>query len=175
MFDAIHDASHEANLKFTCFVDDLSFSGEKITKSWIHDVIKPIITRSRMKSHKDKFFRSGQPKEITGVIVDGDTIKVCNRMHQSIHELMLQIAETEDLFQLSDLYNTLVGKLSAAGQIEGHFKNQRVMVTKARRKLDLPRRSQKTVLPRSLRVCGFGTATRGPAIDRTDQSCPWQE
>ena len=170
MFDALFDVSHEANLKFTCFVDDLTFSGEKVSKAWIYDVAKPIITNSKMKSHKDKHFRPGQPKEITGVIVDGDAIKVCNRMHRSIHELTLQIAETENAYQLADLYDSLVGKLCAAGQIEGHFKDQRIMVTKTRRRLNLPRRPQKTVTP-----CRLRTKPIVPLIDHTDTSCPWAE
>lgn len=174
MFDVLFDASQKANLNFTCFVDDLTFSGEKVNKAWVYDVIKPIITKSKMKSHKDKHFRLGQPKEITGVIVDGEATKVCNRMHRSIHELTLRLAETEDAGQLGDLYNTLIGKLCAAGQIEGHFKNQRIMATKARRKLDLPKRPQKTVPPRRLlpKPC---VSARGSAIDHSDESCPWAD
>lgn len=135
MFDNLYEVSLEAGLKFTCFVDDLTFSGEKVTKKWIYDNVKPIITKFGMKSHKDKHYRVGQAKEITGVIVDGQTVKVCNRMHQSIHELTMQIAETENSLQLDLLYDKLIGKFCAAGQIEERFKRQRVKATKTRRKL----------------------------------------
>lgn len=135
MFDTLLEVGLDAKLNMTCYVDDLTFSGEKITKKWIHDCIKPIIAKFGMKSHKDKYFGVGQVKEITGVIVDGDTVKVCNRMHKSIHDLLMNISETEDAHQLNELYDKLIGKLSAAGQIAERFKEQRVMATKARRNL----------------------------------------
>lgn len=133
MFDELNSASIEAKLIMTCYVDDLTFSGDKITKKWVHDCIKPIITKFGMKSHKDKFFNVGQVKEITGVIIDGNTKKLCNRMHKSIHELLMQISETEDAQRLNSLYNKLIGKLSAAGQIDDIFKKKRVKTTIARR------------------------------------------
>lgn len=135
MFDEIFEACVKANLRMTCYVDDLTFSGEKITKRWIHECIKPIITKSGMRSHKDKYFRAGRAKEITGVIVDGNSLKVCNRMHKSIHELLIKIAETEDIRLLNELYDTLVGKLSAAGQIDEKFKRGRIKASTARRQL----------------------------------------
>lgn len=135
MFDTLFAASIEANLKMTCYVDDLTLSGDKISKKWIHGCIKPTIKKYGMNSHKDKFFAAGQVKEITGVIVDGDTLKVCNRMHKSIHDLLMQISVTEDSPQLSDLYNKLIGKLSAAGQINDKFKQQRAKATIVRRNL----------------------------------------
>ncbi|QXE92552.1 reverse transcriptase family protein [Geomonas subterranea] len=135
MFDALHDLSQEAGVTFTCYVDDLTFSGDRISKKWIYDRVKPMINKFGMRSHKDKHFRAGQVKEITGVIVDGCIVKVCNRMHQSIHKLTLQIAETEEPLLIDSLYDKLIGKLCAAGQIEERFKLQRVMATKTRRKL----------------------------------------
>jgi len=135
MFDTIYAVSIEANLKMTCYVDDLTFSGDKISKKWVHDCIKPIIKKFGMNSHKDKSFGVGQAKEITGVIVDGTKVRVCNRMHKSIYDLILQISEVEDNQQLNKLYNKLIGKLSAAGQIEEQFKKQRIKVTKQRREL----------------------------------------
>lgn len=136
MFDTLFAISLEANLVMTCYVDDLTFSGEKITKKWVHDCIKPVITKYGMKSHKDRFFGNGRVKEITGVIIDGNILKVCNRLHKSIHDLSMQISVTDDPQQLSDLYDKLIGKLSAAGQIDDRFKKQRVMAATSRRKLN---------------------------------------
>jgi Peduoviridae polymerase len=135
MFDLLFAVSLEANLTMTCYVDDLTFSGDSISKRWIHDTIKPIIKKFGMNSHKDKYFGSGKVKEITGVIIDGTRVKVCNRMHKSIYELSMQIAEVEDKQQLDELYKKLIGKLSAAGQIAERFKEQRKRVVKARREL----------------------------------------
>lgn len=135
MFDTLFVVSTEANLKMTCYVDDVTLSGEKILRQWIHDRIKPTIKKFGMNSHKDKLFGTGQVKEITGVIVDGNTLKVCNRMHKSIYDLLMQISLTEDSLLLNDLYNKLIGKLSAAGQINEKFKQQRAKATIIRRNL----------------------------------------
>jgi Peduoviridae polymerase len=133
MFDELYAASLLANVVMTCYVDDLTFSGDALSRAWIYNTIKPIITKHGLKSHKDKFFGPDRPKEITGVIVDGNKVKVCNRLHKSIHELMLQIPDTDDLESLNKLYDTLIGKLSAAAQIEEKFKIKRVKATKRRR------------------------------------------
>lgn len=133
LFDDLFAASVVAKLKMTCYVDDLTFSGDKISKKWIYDYVKPTIKRFGLDSHKDKYYGPGQVKEITGVIIDGSTIKVCNRLHKSIHELLMQIALIDDALQLTDLYNTLLGKLSAAGQIDEKFKQQRKKIVKARK------------------------------------------
>ena len=96
MFDEIHAACTEAGIVMTCYVDDLTFSGDAVTRAWIYGTIKPIISRYGLKSHKDKFFGVGQPKEITGVIVNGNEVKVCNRHHLSIYDLMQKIPEADD-------------------------------------------------------------------------------
>lgn len=133
MFDELHAASTEAGIVMTCYVDDLTFSGEAVTRSWIYGTIKPIFSKYGLKSHKDKFFGAGKPKEITGVIVDGDSIKVCNRHHRSIYDLMLKIPETDDLKDLNKIYDALIGKLSSAAQIDSQFMSTRQITTKKRR------------------------------------------
>lgn len=135
MFDELYDASIASNMIMTCYVDDLTFSGDALSRKWIHSTIKPIITKHSLKSHKDKFYGPGQPKEITGVILDGDKVKLCNRHHKSIYELMLQIPETDDPKSFDKLYNTLIGKLSSAAQIDPKFKSKRIQVTKHRQLL----------------------------------------
>lgn len=162
MFDTLFMVCNEADLIMTCYVDDLTISGDKITKKWVHDCIKPIITKFGMKSHKDKFFGIGRVKEITGVIVDGSLLKVCNRLHKSIHDLSMQISVTEDPQELSDLYNKLVGKLSAAGQIDDRFIKQRVLVARSRRKLKqktLPKEKTRSFI--NQRAPGAGCVASG--------------
>ncbi len=135
MFDEIHRVSIDSNVVMTCYVDDLSFSGDAVTRAWIYGKIKKIITRHGLRSHKDKFFGPGKPKEITGIIVDGNTLKVMNRLHKSIHDLTLKIAETEDLETLNKLFDSLIGKLSSAGQVDDKFKTKRKQTQTIRRDL----------------------------------------
>ncbi len=175
MFDTLYDLSREAGITFTCYVDDLTFSGDKLSRKWIYEKVKPIINRSGMRSHKDKHFKAGQVKEITGVIIDGRDAKVCNRMHKSIHTLTLRIAETEEPLLLDSLYDQLIGKLCAAGQIEERFKKQRILATQTRRKVLGPKfgtNRNKTVSSKKTNPKIRCHAT-GPIIDHQDTSLPW--
>jgi hypothetical protein len=141
MFDELHAASSGVEAVMTCYVDDLTFSGEAVTRAWLYGTIKPIISKYGLKSHKDKFFGAGQPKEITGVIVDGDSIKVCNRHHRSIYDLLLKIPKTDDSTELNKVYEELIGKLSSAAQIDAKFKTKRLATTRERRKLNCKSKS----------------------------------
>jgi hypothetical protein len=135
MFDELHEASSKANIVMTCYVDDLTFSGDELSRVWIFRTIKPLITKCGFTSHKDKLFGPGRPKEITGVIVDGNKVKVCNRHHKSIHDLMMQITETDDIKAMNKLYDRLLGRMSSAAQIDEKFKPKRIQTAKQRRAL----------------------------------------
>ena len=135
MFDELHFVCAQYDGIMTCYVDDLTFSGDFVSLEWAHDIIKPIIRRYGLISHKDKFFDVGQPKEITGVIVAGDKIKVCNRHQKSIYDLILKITETADPLSSEKLYDSLLGKLSSAGQIEEKFKSKRVRIQSKRKRI----------------------------------------
>lgn len=125
MFDELHLVCRAEGAVMTCYVDDLTFSGEKVSRSWIYTTVKPIISKFGFKSHKDKFFKTGQPKEITGVIVDGHSVKVCHRHHQAIRDLMLAIPETEDPAEINKVYEKLIGRLSSIAQINPSFKSRK--------------------------------------------------
>jgi hypothetical protein len=134
MFDEIHTASTDAGVLMTCYVDDLTFSGDAITRAWIYGTIKPIFSKYGLKSHKDKFFGVGKPKEITGVIVDGDLVKVCNRHHRLIYDLIQKIPEADDTTNMNKIYDELIGRLSSAAQIDHAFNARKLATTKKRRK-----------------------------------------
>lgn len=135
MFDELHAASTEAGIVMTCYVDDLTFSGETVTRAWVYGTIKPIISKYGLKSHKDKFFGAGKPKEITGVIVNSNVVKVCNRHHRSIYNLMQNIPEADDTINLNKIYDELIGRLSSAAQIDDVFKAKKLLATRMRRAL----------------------------------------
>jgi hypothetical protein len=71
-----------------------------------------------MAYHKEKFYRRGVPKEITGVIIDGDDLRVCNRHQKKIFDLTAKLAEATDIPTIHRLHARLIGCLTAAGQID---------------------------------------------------------
>lgn len=70
------------------------------------------------------------------MIIDGNAIKVCNRHHKSIYELLQKAPITDDPKALNKVYDELIGKLSSAAQVEARFKAKRLATTKERRKLN---------------------------------------
>lgn len=133
MFDELHTVCTNLGGIMTCYVDDLTFSGDFVTRSWAYNTIKPIIKKHGFFSHKDKFFGEGQPKEITGVIVSGNQIRVCNRHHKAIYNLILKLSETTDPESSKKMYNSLLGKISCAGQIEEKFNRKRKQIQNKRK------------------------------------------
>jgi hypothetical protein len=147
MFDEVYEVSLGAKVLMTCYVDDLTFSGDNVSRRWIYDTIKRIITKHGFKTHKDRFFGPDRPKEITGVIVDGNKLKVCNRHHKAIYDLILEIPKNDDIETVDKLYDRLIGKLSAAAQIEGNFK-KRIMTARNCRLCHPAKRGKSSTTPR---------------------------
>jgi len=68
-------------------------------------------------------------------VIKGNEIKVCNRHHRSIHELILKISEADDALALNKTYDELIGKLSSAAQIDPVFKTKKLIIIRKRRNI----------------------------------------
>ena len=118
MFDKINSHAKNEGVKFTCYVDDLTFSGHKINKTWLYEQVKKIIRQYGMTYHKEKFYKEGIPREVTGVILVGDTMKVCNRHLENVFELTTRLANATNPVKIKKLHLKVMGCISAAGQID---------------------------------------------------------
>jgi hypothetical protein len=68
---------------FTCYVDDLSFSGTAATPSFLWRV-KQVVHHHRFRYHNDCCYSASECKIVTGVMVSGDTLGVLPRHVEQI-------------------------------------------------------------------------------------------
>lgn len=113
------------NINMSIFVDDLSFSGVNVGKLFQLRV-KNIIESGGLIVHpkKTNLYDKDKPKLITGVIVGKDGIKVRNKHHKAIYTSFSELGKCKDEKEFNIMQKKLLGRLSAAGQIESKFKNR---------------------------------------------------
>lgn len=94
MFDRLDSLAIKNGLRFSTFVDDLTFSGLKIPASF-HEEIESTCRRYGLSIRKDKtkFYRNGMPALITGVIVANGGIEATYSRFRSIRKLSTILSE----------------------------------------------------------------------------------
>ncbi len=120
MFDALHQLAEERQLKMTCYVDDITFSGAKSNRATLLEAHK-IIAEYRLRSHKMKVFSARQPKVITGVCNTASGERVPNRLHLKISNGFDQLREAKSDEEKLKALRPLLGRLEAASQIDKSF------------------------------------------------------
>ncbi len=118
MFDEIEILAAVRGLTMTCYVDDITISGQGATKAVLSEV-RSIISKHGLKSHKVKVFGADEPKIVTGICLTRDGARVPNKLHLKIKNGFDHLKE-----QSNDKKNlkSLLGRLEAAGQIDPAFR-----------------------------------------------------
>jgi len=119
MFNEIYNLSNKFNLIFSCFVDDLNLSGSFSSKFHLNKV-RVILKNRGLLSHpkKERVYKNTGLKEITGSIVTKDGLKLPNKKHKNIHEIVQKISMIEDSeIKLKELIS-VKGKALAALQVD---------------------------------------------------------
>jgi hypothetical protein len=119
MFDELHGLAAGAGVRDSCYVDDLTWSGNAATPAFLW-AAKQVVRRHGFSYHKDRCFAAGDRKLVTGVMLDGDRIAVLPSKEfiiwRSIHSLGA-FAPQDRIAAV----NSLIGTAVAAGQIEARF------------------------------------------------------
>jgi len=117
MFEEMNSYVRSSGLVMTCYVDDIAISGNSANKSVLYD-IRGMLKKRGLMSHpnKERVYKKGTPKEVTGSIVIKDELRLPNRKHKLIHDeidaLLLQDDNEEKLKQI----NVTIGRAIAANQ-----------------------------------------------------------
>lgn len=131
MFDELDSLATSHGLHFSCYVDDMTFSGIRATPAFLW-AAKKVVHSHRFSYHKDCCYTAEQGKLVTGVLVDIDHIAL---LPSKEHALWRQTHDlgTGDLEQRSTAVNSLIGSVVAAGQIEARLlvRLKRLRVIKA--------------------------------------------
>jgi len=121
LFDELYNLAKSHDLTFTCYVDDLTFSGDKISNGFLWQVEKTIAAYGHsIACGKTKLFRNGRPAHITGVVVHGGAIRVPNARYRKIRLIKEAIASGKEKHGLSikELEYKLGGLLGEAAYLD---------------------------------------------------------
>ena len=121
MFDEIASLARSLGLTFTCYVDDMTFSGTAANETTLMEV-RRIIAKHGLKSHKIRQFAPTVAKVLTGVCVTASGDRVPNKLHLKIAKDFEALASQPESRQRSKTLSSLRGRLEAAGRIDPVFK-----------------------------------------------------
>ena len=118
MFNSIHSLCHENGLVFTCYVDDMTISGQKANGDIINQV-REIVSSAFLRTHKIRKYQGTQSKVITGVAKTANGNKLPFKNNLKIVKSFGMLRNESGVF-LNDLKlkNQLLGQLVSASQIE---------------------------------------------------------
>ena len=133
MFDAIAALAEERGLVMTCYVDDMTLSGDGANGSALF-AIRQIISSFGLKSHKARLFLPNEPRVITGVCLTAEGKKVPNKLHLKMKNGFEDLAVAIDPYEKEKKRRSLLGQLEAAGQIDPVFKARAATLRASARK-----------------------------------------
>lgn len=119
MFDELCGLSIESNLRYSCYVDDLTWSGTGATPAFLW-AAKQVVHRHGFAYHKDRIFTAREQKLVTGVMLDGDRIALLPSKEFELWNSIQSLGGFEPQARLAAI-NSLIGTAVAAGQIEARF------------------------------------------------------
>lgn len=126
IFNHLNIYSKSRNIKFSVYVDDLTFSGKVIPKDFIHYVTTYINKNRGYDCHKIRRFNASTIKVVTGAVIDGDILKVKSSQRKKIQELLHGMekminSHPSDSPELVKYLQILIGHLFSAGQVNGRY------------------------------------------------------
>lgn len=127
MFDEIALIAESHGLKFTCYIDDLTFSGDNIPRQLKSKVA--IACRRygyELKHEKTRVFKFGEPAHITGVVKQGNTLFPPYARLRGVRKIREALSGNGESYGYSgaELMEKLIGSLVELASIDQQFKRQ---------------------------------------------------
>lgn len=119
MFDELHLLALQHDVRDSCYVDDLTWSGERATSSFLWSA-KRIVHSHGFKYHKERTYTAAQQKLVTGVMIEAEKIAVLPSRELKLWRDINALGIHEPEERLAAV-NSLIGKVVANGQIEQRF------------------------------------------------------
>lgn len=123
MFDRIFQIASKRGWTITCYVDDITISGEGVDRRSLV-AIKHEITRAGLSYHKERVFAPSKPKLVTGVINDGNELKLPNVRQRAIYDGLTSLGATSDAKARNILAQGLSGRANEAAQVDQRFRSR---------------------------------------------------
>lgn len=119
MFDELDRLAAAHQVSFSCYVDDMTFSGSRATPEFLW-AVKRVVHSHGFGYHKDRCYTAEQNKLVTGVMINGSSIAI---LPSKEHEIWRRTHDLSsgDLESRLAAINSLIGSVVAAGQIEARL------------------------------------------------------
>lgn len=149
-FDHIDKYSSDRAINFTVYVDDLTFSGEKITPKFKSYIVNFLKRNRQFDCHKIRGYNPEKAKPITGVVIVNNILKVCNTHRKKIFDLRKSLSISLNNASISEdelmrEFQVLQGHLFSAGQINGRYRQLGKKLVEKRRALGIQTVTQRTM------------------------------
>lgn len=152
LFEDLAGVAAAWSLKYTVYVDDITFSGDQIPVG-LRERVKAIVEKNghRLSEQKTRVFNAGDVKHITGVVISAGKISVPHVRFQKARGIEEALERASDDEERLILMRKLAGLLGEAAYLDPTF---RAAADRAYRDLaevltKLPRKSQRVPVRRS--------------------------
>lgn len=148
-FDHINIYAKSRGLTFTLYVDDLTFSGKVIPKNLLAYVKNHLKKNNGYACHKIKNYNQDTEKVITGVVLDGASLKVKKNQRHKIARLRSMVSYycdpvRKDEVRTVQFFQRLIGHLFSAGEVSPGYRNQGFDIIDVRKAAGVKAQNQNT-------------------------------
>jgi hypothetical protein len=119
MLDELHEHAAKYGNRDSCYVDDLTWSGNNATPSFLW-IAKQIVHRHGFEYHKDRSYGADEDKVVTGVLISQGRLAVQRSKEHEIWVSINSLGSHEAQLRLKAI-ESLIGKVMANSQIEKRF------------------------------------------------------
>lgn len=128
MFEELNILAHNHNLKMTVYVDDLTFSGDKIPKGFQYQVTQIIRKhKHQINANKTTLYNGQSSKEVTGLILNKNKLLPPNRQFKKLHHYLDNwknlINSPRNGKKIEWLYPKIIGLLNNITYFRPEYKN----------------------------------------------------
>ena len=121
MFDEIEQIAIKFECVFTCYIDDMVFTGRNASHRLIYEVLL-VVRRYRLWGHKTRLYQAHQDKEITGLIVSPNGPYLPNKRKANIYTDLELLGRSSDEGEQLVILTRVSGRLHEAAQIDSSWK-----------------------------------------------------
>lgn len=123
MFEAIAREAECAGVVFTCYVDDITFSGTNVKRGFA-SLIERIVRRSgyRIAVQKTRFYRANQAALVTGAVIQDGKVSVPHARRRKARRIEVAAMATKDPARRLALTEKLMGLAGEAASIDPAFR-----------------------------------------------------
>lgn len=123
LLDELHNLARQNGLRFTCYVDDLTFSGTGASQEFVV-AASNLVRRYGFTPHADHCYGPSEDKLVTGVLLTTSGLRVPPAQLQSIDTARRRLAQSADDAGRLPSLASLIGHLAAAVSIDTCFQTE---------------------------------------------------